>query len=226
VQSAALPSPVRRSRFHKAVAILVLVVTAVAVLGGCARVRVALAVQPDDTVTGEIVVATPDGTAKPAITVPPDIAGDVDVSAYRQDGYTGSTLHFSGLTFGQVGELTKAAGQAGERVTVGLRRAGNRIVLEGAADLTTVPVDKADFQLKVSFPGTVLETNGDSEAGTVSWTFTPGEVGNVTAVVAYADPRAPSTTAWTLGLSAVVLVVVLAVVLLARRTRNPPVRPR
>ena len=207
--------------------VLLLVATAVALLGGCARVRAALAVQPDDTVTGEIVIATPEkgpDDTGPAITVPSALESEVDVSEYRQDGYTGSVLRFSGLTFDQVGQLTAAGGQAGERAHLTMRRAGNRIVLEGAADLTTVPVDRADFQLKVSFPGEVLDTNGDSEAGTVSWTFTPGEVGDVNAVVAYDDPQAPSATAWTAGLAVIVLGAVAAVVVLARRTRNPPVR--
>ncbi|MCE0768706.1 DUF3153 domain-containing protein [Pseudonocardia kujensis] len=219
--------PVRTSRFRRVVSVLLLVATAVALLGGCARVRAALAVQPDDTVTGEIVIATPEkgpDDKGPAISVPPALASDVDVSEYRQDGYTGSVLRFSGLTFDQVGQLSAAGGQAGERAHLTLRRAGNRIVLEGAADLTTVPVDRADFQLKVSFPGEVLDTNGDSEAGTVSWTFTPGEVGDVNAVVAYDDPQAPSATAWTLALAVIVLGAVAAVVVLARRTRNPPVR--
>jgi hypothetical protein len=212
---------VPRSPFRRAVAILVLMVTAVAVLGGCARVHTALAVQPDDTVAGEIVLALP-GDKGPELTIPPSL--DVDVSDYRQDGYTGSVLRFSGLTFDQVAELTGVAAGTGDRTSITLRRAGNRIVLEGAADLTTVPVDRADFQLKVSFPGEVLDTNGDSEAGTVSWTFTPGEVGDVNAVVAYDDPQAPSATAWTLGLTALVALAVAGVVLLARRTRNPPVR--
>ena len=35
----------------------------------------------------------------------------------------------------------------------------------GAVDLTTVSVDKADFQLKISFPGEVLETNGEADVG-------------------------------------------------------------
>ena len=52
----------------------------------------------------------------------------------------------------------------------------------GRVDLTTVSVDRADFQLKISFPGEVLDTNGDADAGTVSWTFTPGEVGDFNAV--------------------------------------------
>lgn len=199
-----------------------------ALLGGCARVRTALAVQPDDTVTGEIVIATPERSPDdkgPTITLPPDLTSDVDVSAYRQEGYTGSVLSFSKLTFEQVGSLTTAAGAAGDKVRFTMRRAGGRVLVSGSVDLTTVSVDKADFQLKVSFPGQVVETNGEGDGGTVSWTFEAGKVGDITAVVSFADPNAPSTLNWTLGLGGLVALVAAAVVLLARRYRNAPVSP-
>ena len=132
--------------------------------------------------------------------MPAELADDVDVSAYRQDGYAGSVLRFSGLTFDQARSAdSAAAGPAGETVQFSMRRAGNRVLVTGQVDLTTVPVDQADFQLKISSPGEVLDTNGDAEAGTVSWTFTPGEVGDVNAViVGLDDPNAPSPVNWTL----------------------------
>jgi hypothetical protein len=207
--------------------LLALLVATVA-LSGCARVRAALAVQPDDTVTGEIVVATPEqgpDDPGPAITLPEELESDVDVSEYRQDGYAGSVLRFSGLTFAEVAQLHTAAGPAGNGIRLDMRRAGSRVHLTGAIDLTTVSVDRADFQLKIRFPGNVLESNGDADSSEVSWTFTPGEVGDINAVVAYADPNAPSAVNWTLGLGAVVAAAAAGVVLLARRTRNPPVSP-
>jgi hypothetical protein len=197
-------------------------------LTGCARVRAALAVQPDDTVAGEIVLATPEtgpDDPGPAITLPPELESEVDVSEYRQDGYTGSVLRFSQLSFEEVASLHRAAGPAGDAVRLELRRVGNRVVVGGAVDLNTVSVDKADFQLKISFPGQVVESNGGAASGTVSWTFKPGEVGDISAVVAYDDPNAPSALNWTLGLAAAVALAAAAVVLLARRFRNPPLTP-
>jgi len=105
-----------------------------------------------------------------------------------------------------------------------MRRAGNRLIVDGKADLTTVPVDRADFQLKITTSGEVLETNGDAEAGTASWTFDAGKVGDVDAVIAADDPNAPSPLNWTLVTAGLVVVACAAVVLIARRTRNPPVR--
>lgn len=197
-------------------------------LGGCARVRTALAVQPDDTVTGEIVLATPEkgpDDRGPEFALPPELASGVESAEYRQEGYVGSVLRFAGLTFEQVGALAAAAGPAGDGAELTLRRVGGRVLFNGSVDLTTVSVDRADFQLKISFPGRVTETNGDIDSGTVSWAFTPGEVGDVMAQVAYDDPNAPSAANWTLGLGAVVGASALAVVVIARRTRNPPLSP-
>jgi hypothetical protein len=222
------PPPTTFQRRRALPLLLLALLVAGTLLGGCARVRTALAVQPDDTVTGEIVLATPERGPEdpgPTITVPPELESDVDVSEYRQDGYTGSVLRFSGLTFEQVAALNRAAGPAGDAVRLELRRAGNRVLVGGAVDLTTVSVDRADFQLKISFPGQVLESNGDAESGTVSWTFIPGEVGDIRAVVAFDDPNAPSALNWTLGLGVLVALVAGAVVWLARETRNPPVSP-
>ena len=221
------PSVARRSR---AVALLVITVLLLGtLLSGCARVLAALAVQPDDTVTGELVVATPAKSADdkgPTVTLPPDLAPLVDVTPYQQDGYTGTVLRFSQLTFDQTAALTRATFPGSDRAQFTMRRAGGRVLVTGLIDLTAVSVDKADFQLKMSFPGRIVETNGETEAGTVSWTFTPGEVGDISATVAYADPDAPSVANWAIGLGVVVAVAAAVVVVAARRTRNPPVSPR
>jgi hypothetical protein len=216
------------SRLSRVLPLLGLLLAALA-LSGCARVQAALAVQPDDTVTGQIVVATPEtgpDDPGPAITLPPDLESDVDVSEYRQDGYAGSVVRFEGLTFEQTASLTQAVGPAGSKIRFEMRRAGSRVLVGGAVDLTTVSVDRADFQLKMNFPGEVLEANGDADSSEVSWTFTPGEVGDFSAVVAYPDPQAPSPVNWTLGLAGVVALAAAAVVLLAHRTRNPPINTR
>ena len=144
--------------------------------------RARLAVAPDDTVTGEVVVATPTNPKSPndkgpAVTLPADLAAAVKVDAYRQDGYTGSVLRFARLTFDQTASLTRATFPQSDRTQFALRRAGGRVLVTGAVDLTTVPVDHADFQLKMTFPGRVVDANGEIDGDTVSWTFTPGEVG-------------------------------------------------
>ena len=61
---------------------MLLAVLALLALTGCTRVQVALAVQPDDTVDGTIVVATPEGAPDgrgPQLEVPADLAGEVEL---------------------------------------------------------------------------------------------------------------------------------------------------
>ncbi|MDN5857235.1 MAG: DUF3153 domain-containing protein [Pseudonocardia sp.] len=222
VTSSKQPRPPRRAL----AAVVLIALLAVGLLSSCARVRAALAVQPDDTVTGEVVVATPPQSPEdegPTITLPPGLANDVDVSRYEQDNYVGTVLRFTKLTFEQVSALASAADPTGRQVSLQMRRAGGRMLVTGAVDLTTASVDRADFQLKISFPGAVVETNGNVDDRTVSWVFTPGEVGDLSALVAYPDPNAPSALNWTLLLAGIVATVACAVVLVARRTRNPPV---
>jgi hypothetical protein len=77
----------------------------------------------------------------------------------------------------------------------------------------------------MSFPGRIVEANGESDTSTVSWTFTPGEVGDINATIAYPDPDAPSVVNWTIGLGIVVAIAAVVVVVAARRTRNPPISP-
>lgn len=219
--------PSRPPRPRRAVALLLALLVAAVALSGCARVRAALAVQADDTVNGEIVLATPPtgpDDRGPAVQVPDAIKDAVEVSPYEQDGYRGALLRFTGLTFDQLGLLSAAAGPNGQKVQFTLRRAGNRLIVDGQADLTTVPATKADFQLVITTYGEVLDTNGDADGGTASWTFEPGTVGNISAVIALDDPNAPSPLNWTLFTAGLVAAASLAVVLLARRTRNPPVR--
>lgn len=207
--------------------VLLVAVVALLALSGCARVQAGLAVQPDDTVDGEIVIATPDGAPGgkgPEITVPPELSDDVEVSSYSESGYVGSVVRFSGLTFEQLGSLNALGGVAGGRADLELRRVGGRIAVQGRADLTTVPVDGSDVQLKINFPGEVVETNGDADGGQVTWTFAPGEVGQINASVASADPNAPSTLGWTLFLAALVAAASGVAVVLAKRNRNPAVR--
>ena len=217
----------RPGRTRRVLAVVLVGVVALLTLSGCTRVQAGLAVQPDDTVDGEIVIATPGGAPDgkgPAITVPPELADDVDVSAYSENGYVGSTVRFTGLTFGQVSTLNMLGGVAGGRAELQLRRVGGRIAVQGRADLTTVPVDGADVQLRINFPGEVVETNGEPDGGQVNWTFAPGEVGQINASVAAADPNAPSTVGWTLFLAALVAAAAGVAVVLAKRNRNPAVR--
>lgn len=213
-------------RLTRPTAYVLLLALAAVLLSGCTRVRVAIAVQPDDTVSGEVVVATPSkgpDDQGPQLRVPPRLSDDAQVEPYADGEYVGSRLIFNGLTFEQFNGLNDVSSQAAGRYRLALDRVGGRVVLSGRADLTSIGVDKADFQLRMGVPGEIDSTNGESGRDTVSWQFTPGQVTDVRATLLHDDPSAPSPLRWTLLLALVVALTVVAVVRLASRDRNPPV---
>ncbi|MGE3287960.1 MAG: DUF3153 domain-containing protein [Pseudonocardia sp.] len=220
----AAPAQATRRRTRRGGAALLALLALLTLLSGCSRVRAALAVQPDDTVRGELVVATPTVGPEdrgPVVTVPPGL--DVDLRPYRADGYTGTRVLFSDLSFEEVSRLTEVATLPDGRVQFAMRRAGNRVLAEGSVDLAGVSANRADFQLKITFPGQVLETDGDAEGTTVTWTFEPDQKGEIRAVASYVDPHGPSLLLWTTLLTLLVAAAAGGVVWLARQDRNPPV---
>lgn len=205
-----------------AAVLAILALTVCTLLGGCTRVRAALAVQGDDTVSGDVVLGTAGGPP-PAITLAPALSGRVSVTPYEEDGYEGSRLQFSGLRFDELNSLVTVAPAANGRFRMNLRRVGNRIILNGQVDLTAVPVDHADVQLKVAFPGDVVSTDGKMDNNAVAWVFSPGQVGEFSAVISAPDPAAPSVARWALLIAAIVAAAAVSAILLAKAHRNPPV---
>jgi hypothetical protein len=83
-------------------------------------------------------------------------------------------------------------------------------------------VDQADVQLKVAFPGDVLDSDGQVDGTQVSWVFTPGQVNDFHAIAGSPDPAAPSVLGWSLAVAVIVGITAVMVVARARAQRNPP----
>ena len=218
-----VPTPARRPR--RATVVLAALLAVLALVGtGCVRVRTGLAIASDDTVSGTIDIATPDGTPSgsgPPVTVPDDLSSDVEVARYDQDGYIGSHVTFSDLSFDDVSRVLPAISPStGSAVRLQLRRAGDRVILSGQVDLTRISPDGADVQLKMAFPGQVISTDGTDAQGVVSWTFEPGVVSDVNAVAEYPDPNAPSWVSWASLMGVLVLVAAGVAVALAAASRG------
>lgn len=219
---AAPPTTVRPRR--RALVLLAVVLALVSVVGtGCVRVRAGMSVSPDDRVAGVVDIATPDGSpggSGPPLQVPDDLSGDVSVERYEQDGYVGSRLRFDDLTFEEVTRVLPAVSPStGQAIRVQMRRSGDRVLVTGQVDLTRVSPESSDVQLKIAFPGEIRQTDGTAAGGVISWTFQPGAVTDVNAVVDYPDPEAPSWILWALLLFVVVAVAVAIVFVLANSSR-------
>jgi hypothetical protein len=205
------------------VLVVLLVIQLAGGLVGCTRVRTALAVQADDTVSGEVVLATLNGPA-PLVALPPALVGRVTEVPYAEEDYEGSRLQFGGLRFDELNSLATVVPAAKSKLQFNLRRVGNRVLLNGQTDLTSVPADRTDVQLKIAVVGELVSTDGKQDGSTISWSFPPGVVSEFSATVSSPDPAAPSVTRWALLVGAVVTAAAVGAVMLAKAHRNPPVR--
>ncbi|MFD7657780.1 LppM family (lipo)protein [Actinosynnema sp. NPDC059797] len=193
-------------------------------LTGCVRLHAAMAVSQDDRVSGEITAATPptrDNDPGPQLKVPEELAGRVTTQPYHQDDYVGTRLSFSALTFDEVKVLATATSASSSRYQLAFRRSGDLVTLSGSVDLTQVPPERADVQVKIAFPGEVIDTNGrEEDNATIAWAPKPGQASMITATVRYAGANAVSYFGWTMlvaGLTGGAALIVLVLALVSHR---------
>jgi hypothetical protein len=214
--------PRRRLR----VLLLVLLVL-VPLATGCVRIKANITISPDDRVSGTITAASKprngedkgvqfNGGGLP-------FSDKVAISDYTRDGFVGSQAVFSDLTFAELPQLASMNHDAAG-VDISLRRAGDSVILEGRADLTSLTDPSADVELSVSFPGDVTSTNGDQvDSQIVVWKLKPGVVSTMTAQARYTDPSARSfsgAAVW-MGLAALVVATIIGSLAWVGRDRSP-----
>lgn len=211
-------------RVTRAVGLLTVFGVLVVTLTGCLRVHAALAVSPDDRVSGELIVAAlpaSDTDTGPPLTIPPELKEQVRSEKYTKDGYVGQRLTFEDLRFSDVSQLVQSISES-KQYRLSFRRAGDMVTLAGSIDLTQLPADRADVQIKVAFPGDVSRTNGDDDDGTVSWSPKPGAVTEFDAIAKYSGSDGVSLTKWIamVGGGAMLAAVIAALLALIAHRRS------
>ncbi|AEG43099.1 LppM family (lipo)protein [Isoptericola variabilis] len=167
-----------------------LAVAAALALSGCMKMDLALTLTEGDTASGTFVVAFSDELAEAMGAEPQElweqgseaVAGDLPEGAteepYADGEYTGGRYTFAEQPVSELG------GVAGEELTV--TREGDEYVVSGAMDLTddtgeleSAPpelVDSFDARVAITFPGEVVDTNGEVVGtNTVEWRPPLGE---------------------------------------------------
>jgi phosphatidylinositol mannoside-binding LppM-like protein len=213
-----LPGP-RQRRFTAAALLAVLAVLS---LSGCVRVQVGLSVSQDDLVSGTVIIAalsSRQGDEGPKLTIPPELVGRVQTERYAADGYIGQRLTFADLQFSDVAALSESI-TTGKQYRMSLRRSGDLVSMSGSIDLTQLPVEGAEVQIKTAFPGTINRTNGLIEDGGVGWTPKPGAVTEFNVVAQYTDTSGVSWTKWVMIVGASAVGVALIVLVLALFTHR------
>lgn len=203
------------------IVLALMILTAGVLLSGCVRMKAAMAVSDDDHVSGQIVAGTITGGSDATLVVPPSLRDRATVQPYSADGYAGSQLDFSDLTFEELRTLMAASPEAAQRYQFGLHRSGNVLTLSSAIDLTALEPAKADLGVKINFPGKITASNGsEDQDGTITWTPQPGKVNELTATVITSNSGLNPLLRWGLlvgGLAGVVALIVIVLAVVARR---------
>ena len=222
------PQELRNRRRTRLIATVLLLLVALPMVAGCVRIRTSITVSANDTVSGQIVAAAKPRNADdkgPQLLNSLPFANKVAVSEYSRDDFVGSQAVFSDLTFAELPQLANMNRDAAG-VDISLRRAGDLVILEGRADLTTLSDPDADVSLSVSFPGEVTSTNGDQvSAEIVEWKLRPGVVSTMNAQARYTDPSARSFTGaaiW-LGVGSFLVAGIIGALAYTNRDRSPRV---
>ena len=131
-------------RNRRLLAVVLLFLIVLPSLVGCVRVRASITVSPDDRVSGQIVAAAAADPRRqgPAATQQPLVHNKVAVSDYSRDDYVGLPAVFSDLTFAELPQLANMNRDAAG-VDISLRRAGDLVILEGRADLTSLSAPRS-----------------------------------------------------------------------------------
>jgi hypothetical protein len=207
-------------------------------LAGCVRFQADMSVDEQNRLDGNIVVAvitTDDpGSADNARDAAADIetrllpnlrgADGVKAEAYEQDDYVGTRFSLDDTP------IDALAGGADGALT--LTREGDEFDFAGTLDFTpgTEPepgeeVDgdpgDSDITVAISFPGEVLEHNGQLSGNQVTWTTTLEGSVDMHAR-ASAIPSGPPAWLWAIAVGAALLIALAVVIVIVRLRRRAP----
>jgi hypothetical protein len=217
-----------RSRKMTLAGTALLVTTA---LTSCIRVNMDIELD-DGMASGEMVLAVSQELLDMAGGEPADLFAETDVPAgatvepYEDDGYVGQRYIFDDAELSEFSDqqFSITYDEESGRYEV------NGTMDFGAEDLTELPGDMAelaaetfDVSISVTFPGEVIDNNGDLDGQTVTWR--PG-FDNVTEMHAVAEEGSSGVPVWgwvTLGILAAALLGGL--VFIAGRRRNETADP-
>ncbi len=187
-----------------------LAAVATLVLGGCLRFTADLTLDPDNTVSGQYVVAVEEGTGDNYGMSDRDLSQelwadygkakslpDVTYGDYSKDGYVGVTVSFADAPLDTF---------APSDTDWGIQRIGEEFVVSGPSnavpqaaqsevpqdDLTSELAD-ALFVVSVTFPGDVTQHNGSVANRTVTWQLqdAPAELSARGSAIAVPDRATP-----------------------------------
>jgi len=179
-------------------------------LAGCLKLDMAVTISPDDTVDGEMVFAVNKQLLELTGQSVDDMLGDTTVPSdvdgatqepYEDEDFVGTQVTFENVTLSDLSERSDP-----DALTI--VRAGDTYEVDGVMDLSTEAADlqgnpfedqisqafdTAELRIAITFPGEVLETNGQVDGTTVTWEPVFGERNVLSAVASASGDGANDT---------------------------------
>jgi hypothetical protein len=154
-------------------------------LAGCVKVDMDLEISPDNTVSGQAILAVDQSLVELSGQTADQLFKDLDLSdlpegatvePYEGDGFVGQQVNFDDVA---LSEFTggETLGASGEELSI--TRVGDEFHVEGRLDMSgtefsggQVPqqvLDTMEFRIAITFPGPVESSSGSVDGNTVTW---------------------------------------------------------
>lgn len=197
-----------RSSIRRPFALTCVAVGLLCVLAGCIKIDYALEVNPDDTLSGDLLFAmdrevlTMDGKSerevledfqKDADQQNAELPGVTEVRPYRKGGYLGQRVFFENVPFDTFIKSQKGMGFQLEH-TDDQYRFDAKVEPGKSSDSDLKELDKAvtasmRLEVSITFPGNVIDTNGKVvDDRTVVWRLRAGKQNELHAVASDQPP--------------------------------------
>jgi hypothetical protein len=206
-------------------------------LAGCLKVDVSLEINDDESIDGHVIMAVSDELAQLTGQDPETLAQQfeddvmedapegVTQESYEDDEFQGTRLVLDGVALEEF--------DFSDDETLSIVHEGDEYQVNGMLDMTGADelgdlsgeeqeliegfADSMDVRVAITFPGDVIEHNGELEGRTVTWT---PEFGETLDIQARAEDSAGSSFPWWIVGVVAALVAVAVLVLLALRRRS------
>lgn len=206
-------------------------------LAGCVKVDMDLEISPDNTVSGQAILAVDQSVVELSGQSADELFRDLDLSdlpegatvePYEGDGFVGQQVNFDDVA---LSEFTggETLGASGEELSI--TRVGDEFHVAGRLDMSgtefsggQVPqqlLDTMEFRIAITFPGPVESSTGSVDGNTVTWEPRIGQNTEIRAV-ASAIPSGGSPWLLIALVAAAALVLAAVLFLLVGRKRPAP----
>lgn len=212
-------------------------------LTGCLKLDMNLEIQSDDTVNGSVVFAVSKEVLELTGGSAEDLLGDTpfpsDIEGMTSEEYDDG--EFAGQKFNFEGVPITQFSDPADPESLQITREGDTFSVVGALDLSqglsgaTGPLggtgaqflESAEIRIAVTFPGEVIEANGEVDGNTVVWTPEFGERLDIQATGSAVESGGSSSTLLyvLIGVGVVAVIAIVIAVMMGRRKKGPEAPP-